>query len=218
MRAILPAIGTILMFMTVYLTFVTPPIPPGRFIETVKPWPPGLGEVFPDLELIDQDGKAFKFSDLKGKVVLLQFVAMNNPACQTLSGSEKIGPLGNAAVLEGLEPISATFPKHTKGLKFPNPDVVFIQILLYNMGYQKPSLRDAELWSKHFGLKTSNNQIIAVSPHDLRSDKTRTLIPGFQLIDKNLIIQADSTGSRPQDDLFKRLLPLVPIALDTKKR
>jgi thiol-disulfide isomerase/thioredoxin len=52
---------------------------PGReseqFLTQFTPGPPGVGEMAPDIQLADRDGKILPLSNLKGKVVLLDFWA-----------------------------------------------------------------------------------------------------------------------------------------------
>ena len=49
-------------------------------------WPPKLGEPYPDLLLIDASGRELRLSSLKGKVLLIEPIGMNCPACQAYAG------------------------------------------------------------------------------------------------------------------------------------
>ncbi len=49
-------------------------------------WPPQLGRTFPNKEFVDQNGTAFKMSELYGSVVLVEYVGMTCRACQAYSG------------------------------------------------------------------------------------------------------------------------------------
>lgn len=46
-----------------------------EFLKQFPPGPPSVGEMAPDIELADRDGKPYKLSSLRGKVVLLDFWA-----------------------------------------------------------------------------------------------------------------------------------------------
>ena len=40
-------------------------------------WPPKVGEKYPDLKLIDQNGSRVSLSTFRGKIILLETVAMS---------------------------------------------------------------------------------------------------------------------------------------------
>jgi hypothetical protein len=176
-------------------------------------WPPVLEQPYPDLTLIDQEGEEFKLSKFKGKVIIVEPIGMNCAACQAFSGGHVYGPFQNNAVQEGLPSFHQLMYRFNKNLVFPNPDIIFIQLLLYDMQLQAPDPSHAQVWAEHFKLRKSENTIVAVSPADMRNNKTFNLIPGFQLIDRNFILRVDSTGHRPQHDLYKELIPAIPALL-----
>jgi hypothetical protein len=217
MQNLFSFVGMAFILFVVALLFVETPPPPNRYIETLASWPPETGKVFADLELVDQDGQKFKLSDLRGKVILMQFVGMNDPVSQAFSGAAKIGAFQKVPLQEKVPEIREFFPKYT-ALPFPNPDVVFLQVLFYDLRFKPPKPKDAKMWAEHFGFKKSDNQIVAIVPHDMRNGYVFSLIPGYVLIDKGFILRANAAGSNPQDDLFKTLLPMVPIAIKEEKR
>ena len=177
------------------------------------PWPPVIDQAYPDLELIDQNGKPFHLSDLKGKVIIIEPVGMSCAACQAFSGAHEVGPFQNNPVQGGLLSFKEMVRTYAGGIKIPRRDIVFIQLILYDMQLQAPLPVHAQTWAEHFDFRTNENEIIAVSPYDLRSNVSYNLIPGFQLIDKNFILRSDSTGHNPRDDLYRMLLPMIPVAL-----
>ena len=183
---------------------------------TLSPWPPVVGETYPDLELIDQMGNPFRLSALKGKVILLEPVGMTCPACQAFSGAHDTGPFGGGVAGRGLNSVHKLLPKYSNGFKIPHRDVVLVQVLLYDMRMGAPSAKDAAAWAKHFGLKMSRNEIVAVSPYDLRSKIAYNLIPGFQLIDRNFVLRSDSSGHHPKNNLYTHLFPLVPKLVNSR--
>ncbi len=177
---------------------------------TPEPWPPVVGQRYPDLDLIDQEGQAFKLSHLRGRVIVIEPTGMNCPACQAFSGAHKYGAYENNPVQEYVKSFKEIFPLYAKGLKLPSRDVVFVQLLLYDMTLGAPRPEDAAKWAKHFQISKRENHYVAVSPFDLRSDASYKLIPGFQLIDKDFILRADSSGHNPKHDLYRQLIPFVP--------
>jgi hypothetical protein len=179
----------------------------------IAPWPPIVGRLYPDLQLIDQEGQPFRLSALMGKVILLEPIGMTCPACQAFSGAHDVGPFGGGVAGGGLPSLHKLLPQYARGLKLPRRDVVVVQLLLYDMKYGAPSAKDAQEWAQHFGFKKGRNEIVAVSPYDLRSDIAYNLVPGFHLIDKKFILRSDSTGHHPKDNLYTKLFPMVPYLL-----
>lgn len=176
-------------------------------------WPPRLGQSYPDLTLIDQRGKTFRISDYKGKVIIIEPIGMNCPACQAFSGAHEVGSYKNNDVQSGLPSIKKLMPRYANDISLPHKDIVFIQLLLYDMKLEAPTAQDAKDWAKHFGFKKGDNEIVAISTSDMRSNASYKLIPGFQLIDKDFVLRSDSTGHHPRDSLYKTLLPMVPSLL-----
>ncbi len=174
------------------------------------PWPPVIGQAYPDLTLIDQEGQEFKLSYLKGKVIVVEPIGMNCPACQAFAGGNKYGAFENNAVARDLNDFKTIFLHYSKGLRLPNPDVVFVQILLYDMNMGAPTKEDARKWAAHFNISKDNNHFVAVFPYDMRGKESFDMIPGFQLIDRNFILKSDSTGHHPKHNLYKQLIPLTP--------
>jgi hypothetical protein len=179
----------------------------------ITPWPPQTGRLYPDLQLIDQDGRSFRLSSLMGKVILVEPLGMSCPACQAFAGAHDKGAYGGMSVQRGLGSIYKLTPRYAKGLKLPRQDVIIVQLILYDTRLGAPNPEDARKWAQHFGMKRAHNEIVAVSPYDLRSEIAYNLVPGFQLIDKNFILRSDSTGHHPKDNLYTELLPMIPYLL-----
>lgn len=173
-------------------------------------WPPVLNQPYPDLELIDQDGETFKLSYLKGKVIIIEPIGMNCPSCQAYSGAHDYGAFENNPVEAHSRSFRKIFPLYAKGLKLPSKDIIFVQLLLYDMRMGKPTAEDAHKWAQHFKLYRKHNHFVTVSPHDMRSNVSYNMIPGFQLIDKNFVLRIDSTGHHPKHSLYKHLIPMTP--------
>ncbi len=179
----------------------------------IDPWPPVAGQPFPDLTLIHQGGGTFKISDLKGTVVVVEPVGMNCPACQGWSGAHVVGSFEDNAVQPGLVSFKKMLPHYAGGLTWPHGDIVLVQLLLYDMRMGPPGPEDARKWARHFGFDLADGEFVAVAPYDMRGRVSYAMIPGFYLLDRNLILRADATGHHPKDNLYRTLLPMIPALL-----
>lgn len=173
-------------------------------------WPPRLGEPYPDLELIDQTGQRVRLSSFKGSVLVIEPIGMTCPACQAFSGAHRFGSFEGVVPQGGLPSIEELFPRYTNGLSLSDDRIVFVQLLLYSMSMGAPSPDDARRWAKHFRMDRSKNFVVLAGTEDLLGPASYNMIPGFQLVDRNFILRADSTGHRPRHNLWTYLLPMVP--------
>jgi hypothetical protein len=179
-------------------------------------WPPQIGQAYPDLELIDQDGKQWNLSRFKGKVIIVEPIGMNCPACQSFAGAHIKGSYGNITPQAGLDDFEGYFNSYTGGLSLDDDGIVLVELLLYDLTLGRPTLKDAKGWAKHFGMKSANNHFVVIPATDMRNKASYDLIPGYQLIGKNFKLRSDSTGHHPRDDLWRTLLPMVPKVLMEK--
>ncbi|MBL4805443.1 MAG: hypothetical protein JKY71_11315 [Alphaproteobacteria bacterium] len=171
---------------------------------------PQKGQLYPDMELIDQTGHRFKLSDLKGKIIVVEPVGMNCPASQAFSGAHDVGSYQNNAVQNDLQSVPKLIPEYAQGMPFPNREVVFVQILFYDMNLGQAQPEDARKWAEHFKLEKAKNEIVAVPAEDMRSTTTYKQIPGLQLIDQNFVLRSDSSGHHPKDNMYDTLIPMIP--------
>jgi hypothetical protein len=172
-------------------------------------WPPEVGEPYPDATLIDQDGNPVKLSSFKGSVLLIEPIGMTCAACQAWSGAHQYGAFGGVTPQEGLPAIEKLFPQYTNGLSLKNSHIRFIQILFYDMNKNAPTVQDVKDWARQFRMHRSTNYLVLAAPRALQGWSTYNMIPGFQLVDQDFILRADSTGHSPQHDLYRELLPMV---------
>ncbi len=172
-------------------------------------WPPQLGALFPDIRFLDASGATFQPSKLKGKVVLVEMLGMPCGACQAWSGAGKYGPYGGGKAQGGLDSIHQYVTQYGHGVQLTDPRIELVQILLYSMKMDNPTPEDARNWAKHFHLDGAPNVHVIVPEKSLISTTTYNLIPGFMLLDKQLIVRADSTGHNPKDNLYNKLLPMI---------
>lgn len=185
------------------------------------PWPPVMNKPFPDMGLIDQAGAEFSLSDLKGKVLLIEYVDMTSPVSQAYSGAQTKGALGgpNQQVDEHTLPIEEIIKQETKTLgqvTLPNPELIMVKILIYNEAGGQAGPPDAERWASHFGFTRENGVIVTVPQKDARDKKTDILIPGFQLVDKEFALRVDSAGPNPKHSLNFRLVTMIPTLLQAE--
>ena len=177
------------------------------------PWPPQMNKQYPDIGLIDQEGKAFKLSDFRGKIILIETIDMAMAQSQAYSGAATFGPFGakTAEVDKKLQPIQAIIGKYSEGkITLPNPDIIYVKIIFYNATAAQALPTDATNWAEHFKLSKADNIFVAVPDKDLRIAATTSLLPGFQLIDRAFNLRVDSSGLTPKHNLEMTLIPLIP--------
>ncbi len=172
-------------------------------------WPPVLGQAYPDLKLTDQNGKTVQLSSFKGKVILLEPVAMTCAACNAFSGGNQVGPFPGAQAQNGLLSIEEYVAKYSGGASLRKQRIIFVQLVIYNMRNEAPSKADIKSWANHFKLSGVKNFYVLAGSKDLLTPASWNMIPGFQLIDKNFTLVSDSTGHNPKHNLFKTLLPMI---------
>lgn len=175
------------------------------------PWPPKVGAPFPDLQLTSLDGQAVNLSRYRGKILILESIGMPCKACQAFSGGHELGGFGGVEPQPGLESFETYFNRLARGAKLSDDRLVFIQVLYYGPdGRRPPTLEEARQWAAHFRMTEAPNRRVLVATHDLISDETRAMIPGFHLVDHNFVLQCDA-GNPPRQDVYRDLLPMMPV-------
>jgi hypothetical protein len=187
--------------------------PPGR---VPAMWPPRVGEPYPDLELVDQTGRPVRLSSFKGSVLLIEPVGMTCPACQAFAGAHRRGPYEGIRPQGGLPSIEELVPQYARGVSLSDDRIVFVQILLYSMTMGAPTPEDARKWAEHFGIDRARNRIVLAGTREFIGQASYDMIPGFQLVDRNFILQFDASGHRPRHNLFTELLPAIPRLLEER--
>ena len=89
-------------------------------------WPPQVGRTFPNIEFVDQNGTAFKMSELYGSVVLVEYVGMSCRACQAYSGGNEVGGYENVSPIGGLPSIEKLFKDYTN-ISLDDSRIKFVQ-------------------------------------------------------------------------------------------
>ncbi len=182
--------------------------------KTLDNWPPKMNKPYIDMELFDQEGQEFKISDLKGKVIIIEYIDMSSPVSQAQSGAGLLGAYAatpNQSVDKYAMPISDILPKETQGsLVLPHDDIIQLKIIIYGEGGNAGSRDDAMNWANHFNFKKSDNVIVAVPKKDMRGKDSDAILTGYQLVDKNMILRVDAAGVTPKHNLKMTLIPLIP--------
>lgn len=179
-------------------------------------WPPVLGKPYPALQMMDHEGKPFELSSLRGKIILIEPIGMDCPACQAFCGGNTKGGLGGVTPQSNLPSLEDVFAEYTGDCSYSDERIAHVQILFYNMTKKPTTSDDARMWSKHFGISKSKKQFVLAGSKGLLGPSTYNMIPGFQLIDKDFILRADSTGHHPKHNLYTELLPMVANLLTEK--
>ena len=173
----------------------------------IADWPPVDGKRFPQVELFDHNGRPFELGSLRGKPTVIEFISMSCAGCQAFAGGNKFGPYGELAVQGNLESFDTYFRQYA-GFDLDSGQVNFVVAVVYNDKLKCPSAEDLRNWRSHFRLEHPNMHI--VSGPNLASGTTFKMIPGFMLLDKNLVVLFDSTGHQPKHNLYSELLPAIP--------
>jgi hypothetical protein len=176
-------------------------------------WPPRVGKPFPDLELVSHSGAVRRLSEFKGKIILVEPVGMNCPACNAFAGAQEKGGYKGTRPQSGLPSIEELLPRFAQGITIDDERLVVVHLLLFDIDYGAPAAADARKWSEHFDLGGHGNIIVMAGDERFLGPESFKMIPGFFLVDQDFILRADSTGHHPQDDLFRKLLPMIPTLL-----
>jgi len=185
-------------------------------------WPPQVGYAYPDLQLYNSNGKLFRLSDHRGKVVIIEPIGMSCPACNAFAGAGEGGVIANGfggtVPQPGVLSFEASVKRNGKGVSLDDPNLLYIHLLLFNLRMQAPTVEDARLWSQHFKLNGRPNHVVLAGDPALLLPKhypaTYKMIPGFQLLSRNLALEVDSSGHAPKHNLYTRLIPRIKRFLD----
>jgi hypothetical protein len=178
--------------------------------EPLADWPPRLGEAYPDFVFHDASGSPRRISSLAGKVVLIEPIGMNCPACNAFAGAGRAGRSGfqGTRPTGGLPALEELLPQYASGATVDHPDLVVVHLLLYSMRMHAPTSEDAGHWAEHFGIDRPN-QLVLHGDERFINQASYDMIPGFQLLDRDLVLRADSTGHNPRHNLYTFLLPML---------
>jgi hypothetical protein len=176
-------------------------------------WPPRVGEAYPNLQLRNSLGERIELEAFKGKVILVEAIGMDCPACNAFAGGNRPGSTGFQGVdpQRGLPSVDEILRDYAGGASLSDDRLVLVHLLLYEPGRQgPPDVEAARLWAEHFGLVESDNMIVLVAEDYLIGPASYRMIPGFQLIDRDFVLRYDATGHPPRHDLWRELMPAIP--------
>lgn len=176
----------------------------------VAGWPPTIGAPFPDVGLFDQKGQPFHLSSLKGKPVLVEFLAMTCAACQAWSGAHVKGPFDDLAAQTDMKSIEEYFKTYTGGIDLFDGSVNFVQLIVYDTSLRPPRPEHLDAWREHFGFDKRPNVYVVSGGEPLANGDSFMRVPGFLLVDKGGIVRYDALGHTPKHNLYTELLPAVP--------
>lgn len=168
-------------------------------------WPPVVGMPYPNLKLVNQNGKMTELASFKGKVILVEPIGMTCPGCNAFADGNQAGPFKGASQQPGLPSMKKLIRDYGR-VQLPSQDLVIVHLLLYDMKMQPPSLKDAKAWASHFGMTTYNNEYVLVGK---KQHQVYELVPGFQLIDRDFRLVSDATGHHPKNDMYRHLFPYL---------
>lgn len=179
-------------------------------------WPPRVGQPYPDLELLGLDGERVSLASLRGRVILIEPIGMDCPACNAFAGGNRpgVGGFEGTRPQKGL-PDTRQMLERYAGVSASDARLVHVQLLLYDMERAgAPTLELARRWSKHFGFGDGENEYVLVGEPYLIGRASYAMIPGYQLVDRDFVLRYDATGHRPRNDLWRELLPAVAALLE----
>lgn len=181
-----------------------------------KPWPPAMNQTYPDYELVDHEGKQFKISDHQGKIVIIEMVDVFSPLSLAYSGAAQYGLFGKADSFDQYaKSIGALLAEQSEGAKsLPHPEVVTIKVIINGAEGGQATVNDAEKWAEFYRLSKENNVIVAVPVKDMRGKTTDGIVPGYQLLDKEMVLRVDAAGPVPKHNLEMTLVPYLSKMLD----
>lgn len=174
-------------------------------------WPPKMNHPYPDIALLDRNGRSFKISNLKGYVIVISYVDMSSPISQAQAGAAVTGPYGAS---KKIDKYSYTFSETVRknapdGFTLPKNGVLEINVLVYSQNGSQATLDDADKWAKHFNLSLKRGVLVVVPKQDIRGKEIQNILTGYQLIDQNMILRVDSAGYKPKHNLSMTLVPLL---------
>lgn len=179
------------------------------------PWPPVGGQPFPDLKLRDPRGETVDLATLRGKVLLIETAGMSCPGTQALSGGNLRGGFQGGTPQGGLAGIDVLL--QLAGVDPLDPDLVLVQLLLFDMKLGSPSLEDAQAWVKHFGLDESPNTLVLLGDErTTQHPASYGLVPGFYVVGRDGTVVVDASNGCPPEaqstflPTLKRLLAERP--------
>ena len=175
-------------------------------VQKPSPWPPVVGQKYPNLKLRNSSGQNVELASFAGKVLIIEPIGMPCQACQAFSGGAVLGGFKGVTPQKNLESFEVYFPRYSQGVTLESTDIVFIQILFYSMQLGVPTLDDAKRWEEHFQLKKPNVHVL-IADSSMHDRVSYNMIPGFQLINRDFVLIKDASGHNPTHNAYTDLIP-----------
>jgi hypothetical protein len=172
-------------------------------------WPPRTGASYPDLTLLDCNGNLFKLSSLKGKVILVEPVGMSCTACQALSGGHACGGFLGVEPQPGISSLDENLARFGGGLTLDNPNIAYVQVVIFNLDLKAPSVTEVKAWADHFKLTGRPNVYVLVGTPAMLTQASFDMIPGVHLVDRGFVLRSEHFGHGGGSDLYRELLPMT---------
>ena len=175
------------------------------------PWPPVVGERYPDMALHDLEGRAVRLSSLAGKVLLISPIGTTSPGSIGFEGGPNCKPLAGFAPQHTVDGIQDLLVEH--GVAVDHEDLLTVHLLLYSTMTAPPTAEQARQWVNHFALDERDNCVVLVGDRRYIRPETLRIIPGIQFVDRNFILRADGGGMSAPDNIYTDVIPMVARAL-----
>ena len=118
-------------------------------------WPPRVGEAYPNLQLRNSLGERVALEAFKGRVILVEPIGMDCPACNAFAGGNRPGSAGFRGVRpqRGLPSVEEILRDYAGGASLLDDRLVLVHLLLYDR-----ASRVHPAWRRHAcGLSTSDS-------------------------------------------------------------
>lgn len=162
-------------------------------------WPPRVGEPLPDLQLLDDAGATVALSALRGKVLIVQPVALSSQACQAYSGGKAKGGFRGVTPQPDLLSLDETL--RAVGLDPAHPDLALVQLLFFDLEQRAPGVGDARAWTAHFGLaERASTHVLLGDERYAAHPATAAMIPGLFLVDRDGTVVANATRAATAEE------------------
>lgn len=188
---------------------VTSTVPKVDVKADIGTWPPKTGEPYPDLALLDSNGNLFHLSSLRGKVILVEPVAMSCAASQAHSGGDKLGGFLGIEPQPGIASLGDNLSRFAGGLKLDDPSLAYVQVVIYNLDLKAPTVSEVKAWADHFRLSDMPNVHVLVGTPAMLTQASFDMIPGLHLIDQHFVLRSEHFGHGGGSDLYRDLLPMT---------
>ena len=132
---------------------------------------------------------------------------MDCPACNAFADRSGVGGIAGVYRPENVRTVDEQLSRYAAGLTFEHPDLLHIQLILYDLTRDTPDVADAKLWAEHFRFVDDPNVIVLVPDVDPRNRKSFDTIPGYWLVDRDLAVVSDWTGHSKANSLVDHLMP-----------